>query len=221
MSSAALHQPPVEEASRPKCLIVDDDRFDRLHLKRMISSGGADMDVVECETLGEARQTLRNGDFDIIFLDNNLPDGLGVNLAKELKQDARYATVPTLLVTGDNLEVVEGTGVTGVSKDFVTAELLADEIVSEFARKKGAEQAEDPLVEERTVYDKFIQSVDSLTNPLKRIERLASRAAEATRNGETEESLRHLAQIGEITHSLQEYATHLASLGAPDQRRAE
>jgi DNA-binding NtrC family response regulator len=77
-------------------LVVDDDSAIRLSLRSYFGSAGHE--TIAVSTLGEARQTLMDRDFDAVLLDVSLPDGDGVDFLSEIRE--RDPSVPVIVMTG-------------------------------------------------------------------------------------------------------------------------
>ncbi|MBB6500954.1 LytR/AlgR family response regulator transcription factor [Pedobacter cryoconitis] len=85
------------------CLIVDDDKIFRTIIKQMISLDPSLKLVGECANATEAYKQIMSGQIDLVFLDINLPDITGLDLAKMLKN-----TKPLLiLMTAEHKHAVE------------------------------------------------------------------------------------------------------------------
>jgi two-component system, OmpR family, KDP operon response regulator KdpE len=87
MTDPAL-SPQPEELPPLKILLVEDEAMNRT-LMRAVLTRASDprirlADLVEAETLADARQQLAAGAVDILLLDVRLPDGSGLDLAREL-----------------------------------------------------------------------------------------------------------------------------------------
>ncbi len=82
------------------CLLLDDDRFDRITFKRLISGSNLNMKVLDAKSISEAREFLSTQSIDILFLDNNLPDGLGMVLSRELRNVKKFADLPIVMLSG-------------------------------------------------------------------------------------------------------------------------
>ncbi len=71
-----------------RILLVEDEELNRMLVKAVLSRAGVDAvrnaELVDATTLNEARESVRGGEFDLILLDLNLPDGNGLTLAREL-----------------------------------------------------------------------------------------------------------------------------------------
>lgn len=60
-----------------RCLVVDDDAMDRKIACRMLRNAHENI-VVDCvETLGAARERIMSGAYEILLIDQHLPDGFG------------------------------------------------------------------------------------------------------------------------------------------------
>lgn len=83
----------------PSVLIVDDEKSFRVVLQTALVSEGYDVRVAA--SASEARAEWRRSPPDLIILDRNLPDADGVELLREIRQDAeeRNVDVVVLVVT--------------------------------------------------------------------------------------------------------------------------
>ncbi|GGN00837.1 CheY-like chemotaxis protein [Actinoplanes campanulatus] len=71
-----------------RILLVEDEELNRMLVKAVLARAAVaavrDAELVDAETLAAARSRLATGEFDLILLDLNLPDGNGLTLAREL-----------------------------------------------------------------------------------------------------------------------------------------
>lgn len=81
------------------CLIIEDSEFDSIRMERVVNKSLGSIPIEVATTLDDARIRLREGQMDLILLDNNLPDGLGANFALELAQDSELAHIPVIMVS--------------------------------------------------------------------------------------------------------------------------
>lgn len=81
------------------CLIVDDVEFDRLMMRRVLARTCPDVPLVVARTLSEARARLADRNVSILFLDNALPDGMGIDLLAEMKADRALRRIPVVIVS--------------------------------------------------------------------------------------------------------------------------
>jgi DNA-binding response OmpR family regulator len=75
----------MEMHVKSKILIVDDEVDFCLLLKAYLVKKG--YEVFVANTLDEGMDTIRRNQPDIVFLDNNLPDGLGWEKAIEIRRE--------------------------------------------------------------------------------------------------------------------------------------
>lgn len=82
---------------KPSILLVDDSLTVRMDLREAFESAG--FRVVLCQTAAEARTALARQRFSLIVLDVILPDGDGIYLLREIRNEATTATVPVMLLS--------------------------------------------------------------------------------------------------------------------------
>jgi len=92
--------PPGAEAAEASAsgeinlLYVEDSRTAQALLRRAVEQ------IVEfsaATTLAEARQAIAQGSFNFFVLDYELPDGNGLQLAREIRRDPRHKVTPIIL----------------------------------------------------------------------------------------------------------------------------
>jgi DNA-binding NtrC family response regulator len=76
-----------------KILVVDDEQLVRWFLDRALRKGGHD--VVTASTIAEAAERLKSDELDVLFIDLRMPEGGGVELIRQLDQQA---TRPKIVV---------------------------------------------------------------------------------------------------------------------------
>ena len=69
-------------------------------------------------SLAGARAALAEARFDLLILDVNLPDGSGLDLLRQVR--AEGSTVPVILLTANDLELDEVTGLEAGADDYIT-----------------------------------------------------------------------------------------------------
>ena len=94
----------VDEVSRPsaldRVLLVEDEPAAAAIMSAILEDDGLIVDVAG--TLGEARKFLsENGRYGSVVLDLRLPDGDGVDLAKEIRAKPNLAGMPIVVVSAD------------------------------------------------------------------------------------------------------------------------
>lgn len=79
---------------------------------------GADTSVACRSTLTLAREALTEERFDLLILDVNLPDGSGLDLLRQVRSEGD--TTPVILLTANDLELDEVTGLEAGADDYIT-----------------------------------------------------------------------------------------------------
>ena len=75
-------------------------------------------EITVCRSLSEARRALSGMAFLLLILDVNLPDGSGLTLLRE--QKALHPEMPVVLLTANDLELDEVTGLESGADDYIT-----------------------------------------------------------------------------------------------------
>ena len=88
---------------KKKILIIDDEVDFCLLLKAFYSRRGFEVSL--SHTLKDGLQCIRTLEPDIVFLDNNLPDGLGWNVASYIQSN--YPAVKLTLISAYKSELPE------------------------------------------------------------------------------------------------------------------
>jgi two-component system chemotaxis response regulator CheY len=118
-----------------RILVVDDDPIHRNLTYRTVSASKG-REVVEAENGAHAwwRLTEPEERFHLAIIDVGMPLVTGIDLLKRMRRDARFATLPVLLVTGtSDRHTVAEAGALGVSGFLVkpfNAATLAQKIVA-------------------------------------------------------------------------------------------
>lgn len=74
--------------------------------------------VILSDSIAQARQKLAETQFDLLILDINLPDGNGLDLLRTLRSQGN--TTPVILLTANDLELDEVTGLEAGADDYIT-----------------------------------------------------------------------------------------------------
>lgn len=99
-----------------RILIVEDDRA--LGDGLCLALRDPALELTLCRTLSAARSALREGGFDLLVLDVNLPDGNGLDLLRRLR--AGGDPVPVILLTANDMETDIVAGLESGADDYVT-----------------------------------------------------------------------------------------------------
>ena len=84
--------------NRPLVLIIDDEPDIRELLE--ITLARMDIDSRSAATVEQAMQQLAAASYRLILVDMRLPDGSGIEFAKQLSGDAKMNGIPVIMTTG-------------------------------------------------------------------------------------------------------------------------
>ena len=120
-------------------LIVDDFSTMRRIVRNLLKESGY-ADAEEAEDGVAALQKLRNGRFDFVVSDINMPNMNGFELLKNIKQDEKLKHLPVLMVTAearkeDIVAAAQGGAAGYIVKPFTKATL--EEKVAHILKKLG------------------------------------------------------------------------------------
>ena len=90
------------ETKNMNILIIEDEGDISLILNLMLKKG--DIEIEHVTTLAKASAFLKEQKTDIVIIDNQLPDGLGMDYIKTIKDD--YPTLKIIMITG-NTEITD------------------------------------------------------------------------------------------------------------------
>ncbi len=83
--------------------------------------------VTHCSTRCQATGILQSTAFDLLIFDINLPDGSGLELLRTLRQNGSFT--PAILLTANDLELDEVTGLEAGADDYITKPFSPKELV--------------------------------------------------------------------------------------------
>ena len=119
-------------------LIVEDDRA--LGDGLCLALKGPEAEPALCRTLSAARSALAAGDFDLLVLDVNLPDGNGLDFLRQLR--AGGGGIPVILLTANDMETDIVAGLESGADDYVTKPfslaVLRARVNAQLRRDRGA-----------------------------------------------------------------------------------
>ena len=122
---------------RLRILVVDDDPLDREALRRALQRDALKYetvaaDLVEADTLASARDALRREEYSCIFLDYRLPDGSGLDLLTEIRDQDLHT--PVIVLTGQRDEHTMLALMQAGAVDYVPKSVLSPELVARSVR---------------------------------------------------------------------------------------
>ncbi|HKM26076.1 MAG TPA: chemotaxis response regulator CheY [Thiopseudomonas sp.] len=123
-----------------KILIVDDFSTMRRIIKNLLRDLGF-TNTAEADDGATALPMLKNGNFDFLVTDWNMPIMSGLDLLREVRADENLKHLPVLMVTAeakrDQIIAAAQAGVNGYVVKPFTAQALKDKIEKIFVRVNG------------------------------------------------------------------------------------
>ncbi len=120
-----------------KILIVDDFSTMRRIIRNLLGDLGFS-NVHEADDGVTALPMLRNGDFDFLVTDWNMPGMNGLELLREVRKDGKLSGLPVLIVTAEAKrdQIIEAAqaGVNGYIVKPFTVQVLEEKLEKIFAR---------------------------------------------------------------------------------------
>jgi DNA-binding response OmpR family regulator len=100
---------------RCRILYVDDHEDSAVMFKQLLSL--SDYEVTTAATVEQTLALAQSTAFDLFVLDRRLPDGMGADLCRQLKQ--LFSDVPVILYSGDAYEIHRNEGLTAGADAYV------------------------------------------------------------------------------------------------------
>jgi len=120
-----------------RILVVDDFSTMRRIVKNLLSDLGFN-NTVEAEDGNSAMAVLRQDAVELVITDWNMPGMTGIELLREIRADARFRTLPVLMVTAEakREQIIEAAqnGVNGYIIKPFTAQTLEEKLGKIFER---------------------------------------------------------------------------------------
>jgi len=88
-------------SASPRIMVVDGSKLVRRLIGDVLRQALADVEIVECGGLDEARAALAQAPVDLVSTSLVLPDGEGLHLARAVREAAGQRYVPVIVVSGD------------------------------------------------------------------------------------------------------------------------
>ena len=96
-------------------LIVEDDKG--LNHGIMLALKDTETEFYSAYTIGQAKEIRKEKEVDMVLLDVNLPDGNGFDFLREIRKTSQ---VPVLIITANDMEIDEVTGLSLGADDYIT-----------------------------------------------------------------------------------------------------
>ena len=88
-------------------LLVEDERIQRVALASIIKSNFIDVRIYEAASQAEAIKIINEKDIHLFFIDIQLKDSSGLELAKKIRQYKQHALTGIVFVTGELIHIIE------------------------------------------------------------------------------------------------------------------
>ena len=122
-----------------RILAIDDDAHNVALLRAVLVPAG--YAVTTAGSLATARDAVRGGGIDLVLLDRHLPDGDGLDLARELKSTEAGRHVPVLLVSASVLPVDRTAAEAAGCDGFIDKPIRIDDLLDAVQRWLGGASA--------------------------------------------------------------------------------
>jgi signal transduction histidine kinase len=135
-----------------RILIVDDDRVDRLAVKRLLLQSGFTIEVTECDDQRSASEAVKQAAFDCVLLDYHLPGTDGLAVLRELRNGGNPVPVVALTGQGDEevaVELMKAGAADYLNKNALTAERLERSLRYALALHRAEEERRQLLEREQ------------------------------------------------------------------------
>jgi signal transduction histidine kinase len=198
-------------------LLVDDDRVDRLAIRRAVDQSGLTASLDEAANATEAFEKVAAKTYDCILLDHDLPGLSGTDLARQLRE--RGNLTPIVLVTGQQDETLLQAAVdAGVTDFFPKGDLSPRRLALRIrfairigrAEVQAAKSVEAANLAARARDDVLAVVSHDLRGPLHAI----SLACEALREEVSGNSVRYLGAIERASQRAERLITDLLEASA-------
>ena len=130
----------MPDPSKIKFLVVDDFSTMRRIVRNLLKELGY-VSADEAEDGAIALQKLRNGDFNFVVSDWNMPNMDGLQLLQAVRADPRLKHLPVLMITAEakkeNIIAAAQSGANGYIVKPFTAATLNEKLIKIFERMQG------------------------------------------------------------------------------------
>jgi CheY-like chemotaxis protein len=127
----------VSDTGRPATILaVEDEPLNRMLLHAVLEREG--YSLIDAGTLAEARERISERLPDIVLLDLRLPDGNGLELCRELKNEDSTAGVPVVVTTASVMPAIVTAAKDAGCAGFLAKPIRPSELLAEVGRLLGA-----------------------------------------------------------------------------------
>ena len=140
-------------------LVVEDEPDIRKNLEYNLGREGFKVSAVG--SLSDANQKINNNNFALIILDLMLPDGSGLDLCKQIKNNIQTETIPIIILTAKDDEVDKLLGFELGADDYVTKPFSVKELILRIKAVLKRGNKKKDLVEVERQFGDLVIDVDS------------------------------------------------------------
>lgn len=106
-------------------LILDDQRFDRHRLARLCSGLDMECTVTNAKTLADFAVVIETAQFDLVVIDNCLPDGTGFDALQLVRLSPRNCNAAAIMVSGQGQESIAQDALKAGCSDYINKDDLS------------------------------------------------------------------------------------------------
>ncbi|WP_172327290.1 response regulator [Mangrovicoccus sp. HB161399] len=119
-------------------LYVEDEDFDNAVFRRLARESRKGVRTCHVMTIAEARERMKRQNFDLLFVDNGLPDGSGVEFAVEVVDAGLMNWNNVVVLTGGLKDVIKQTyDLRIMPKSLAKDEMTTETLRSVFAARSA------------------------------------------------------------------------------------
>lgn len=122
-----------------RVLVIEDERVQRDNLVKIVERSYINTKAYSAANIKEAKEILTSKEIDLFFIDINLPDGSGLELAKSIREIEKYEHTGIVFITTQVIQIIDAFKSTHcydfLIKPFNNEDIKA--IIDTFYRKLG------------------------------------------------------------------------------------
>ncbi|MDU1854160.1 response regulator [Clostridium baratii] len=122
-----------------RVLVIEDERVQRDNLVKIVERSYINTKAYSAANIKEAKEILTSKEIDLFFIDINLPDGSGLELAKSIRKIEEYEHTGIVFITTQVIQIIDAFKSTHcydfLIKPFNNEDIKA--IIDTFYRKLG------------------------------------------------------------------------------------
>jgi len=201
-------------------LIVDDAESIRLYLKGILEP--LNVSITEADNGDTAFRLIREREFDLIFLDIEMPGKSGLEVTKRVRKQLGYQYTPIIVMTGlHQPELIQEAFDYGAS-DYIAKPLSEIEVIARLKVRLENRRLDRALREARIIAEnsnkaksEFISRLaHELKTPLNAIHGFSQLIQSSNDNEDTLENVSYILAASKLQEELINEVTHLAQIEA-------